>query len=91
MLLLAACGVAIAPTIVLAALTVFARELDVSAMGATWFLTAFMLACAVATPVTGRLSDQFGHRRLLVTGLALLLAGSVVAAVSPRWARTPES
>ncbi|MEV0307482.1 MFS transporter [Nonomuraea fuscirosea] len=81
-LLLAACGVAIAQTIVLAALTVFARELDVSATGATWLLTAFMLASAVATPVAGRLGDQFGHRCLLVTGLALLLAGSVVAAVS---------
>ena len=81
-LLLAAFGVALAQTIVLAALTVFARELDVSATGATWLLTAFMLASAVATPVAGRLGDLFGHRRVIVTGLALLLAGSVVAAVS---------
>ncbi|MEV0611747.1 MFS transporter [Nonomuraea sp. NPDC050404] len=81
-LLLAACGVAVAQTIVLAALTVFAGELDVSATGATWLLTAFMLASAVATPVAGRLGDQFGHRRVLLIGLALLLAGSVVAAVS---------
>ncbi|MFD5241816.1 MFS transporter [Streptomyces tendae] len=81
-LLLAAFGVALAQTIVLAALTVFARELDVAATGATWLLTAFMLASAVATPVAGRLGDLFGHRRVIVTGLALLLAGSVVAAVS---------
>ncbi|MDH6220921.1 MFS transporter [Streptomyces pseudovenezuelae] len=81
-LLLAAFGVALAQTIVLAALTVFARELDVSATGATWLLTAFMLASAVATPVAGRLGDLFGHRRVIVTGLALLLAGSVVSAVS---------
>ncbi|WP_157871609.1 MFS transporter, partial [Streptomyces aurantiacus] len=79
---LAAFGVAIAQTIVLAALAVYARELDVAATGATWLLTAFMLASAVATPVAGRLGDLIGHRRLLVTGLALLLAGSVVAAVS---------
>ena len=81
-LLLAASGVAIAQTIVLAVLAVFARELDVSATGATWLLTAFMLASAVATPVAGRLGDLFGHRRVIVTGLALLLAGSVMAAVS---------
>ncbi|MEW1721387.1 MFS transporter [Streptomyces sp. NPDC093109] len=81
-LLLAAFGVAIAQTIVLAALAVFARELDVSATGATWLLTAFMLASAVATPVAGRIGDLFGHRRVIVTGLALLLAGSLVAAVS---------
>ncbi|WP_326627548.1 MFS transporter [Nonomuraea fuscirosea] len=82
MLLLATCGVAVAQTIVLAVLPVFTRTLDVSATGATWLLTAFMLASAVATPVAGRLGDQFGHRRLLVIGLAFLLVGSVVAAVS---------
>ncbi|MET7641062.1 MFS transporter [Streptomyces sp. NPDC005438] len=80
-LLLAAFAVAIAQTIVLAALAVFARQLDVSATGATWLLTAFMLASAVATPVAGRLGDLFGHRRIIVTGLALLLVGSLVAAV----------
>ncbi|WP_078840620.1 MFS transporter [Streptomyces antioxidans] len=81
-LLLAAFGVAIAQTIVVAALAVFARELDTTATGATWLLTAFMLASAVATPVAGRLGDLFGHRRVIVTGLALLLTGSVVAASS---------
>jgi MFS family permease len=81
-LLLAAFAVALAQTIVLAALAVFARELDVSATGATWLLTAFMLASAIATPVAGRLGDLFGHRRVIATGLALLLAGSLVAAVS---------
>ncbi|MBD0843977.1 MFS transporter [Streptomyces sp. TRM68416] len=80
-LLLAAFGVALAQTIVLAALTVFARELDVAATGATWLLTAFMRASAVATPVAGRLGDLFGHRRVIVTGL-VLPAGSVVAALS---------
>ncbi|MEU5698943.1 MFS transporter [Streptomyces aurantiacus] len=88
-LLLAAFGVAIAQTIVLAALAVYARELDVAATGATWLLTAFMLASAVATPVAGRLGDLIGHRRLLVTGLALLLAGSVVAAVSTQLGSYP--
>lgn len=81
-LLLAAFGVALAQTIVLAALAVFARELDVAATAATWLLTAFMLASAVATPVAGRAGDLFGHRRVIVAGLVLLLAGSLVAAVS---------
>lgn len=81
-LLFATFGVAIAQTIVLAALPAFARELDVAATDATWLLTAFMLASAVATPVAGRLGDLYGHRRVIVTGLVLLLAGSVAAAVS---------
>ncbi|OEV07966.1 MFS transporter [Streptomyces nanshensis] len=82
MLLLAAFSVAIAQTIVLAALTAFARGLDVSTTAAAWLLTAFMLASAVATPVAGRIGDLFGHRRVILIGLVLLLAGSVAAAVS---------
>ncbi|MEV5842033.1 MFS transporter [Streptomyces sp. NPDC051985] len=81
-LLLAAFSVALAQTIVLAALAVFARDLDATAADATWLLTAFMLASAVATPLAGRLGDLFGHRHVIVAGLALLLVGSVVAAVS---------
>jgi MFS family permease len=88
-LLLAAFTVALAQTIVLAALAVFARDLDVSATAATWLLTAFMLASAVATPVAGRLGDLFGHRRVVVAGLLLLLAGSVVAAVATGLGSSP--
>ncbi|MER8029029.1 MFS transporter [Streptomyces bauhiniae] len=80
-LLVAAFAVAMAQTVVVAALAVFGRELGVSATGAAWLLTAFMLASAVATPVAGRLGDLFGHRRVLLAGLGLLLAGSVVAGV----------
>ncbi|MFJ7217621.1 MFS transporter [Amycolatopsis sp. NPDC098790] len=81
-LLTAAFAVALAQTVVVGVLASFARELRVDAVGAAWLLTAFMLASAVATPVAGRLGDQFGHHRVIVAGLLLLLAGSVVAAVS---------
>jgi EmrB/QacA subfamily drug resistance transporter len=81
-LLLAALAVAVSQTIVVAALPVFSRQLAVSATTATWLLTAFLLAVAVATPIAGRLGDLYGHRRVMVAGLSALAAGSVLAAIS---------
>lgn len=47
-----------------------------------WALTATLLASAVATPIVGRLGDMYGKRRMLLISLGLLVAGSVVAALS---------
>lgn len=81
-LLLATLGVAMSQTIVLAALPVFGRQMHVDATAATWLLTVFMLASAVATPIAGRLGDLHGHRRVMVAGLLVLAAGSLVAGIS---------
>jgi MFS family permease len=81
-LLLAALAVAVSQTIVVAVLPVFSRQLAVGTTAATWLLTAFMLAAAVATPIAGRLGDLYGHRRVIVAGLVALAAGSLLAAIS---------
>jgi MFS family permease len=47
-----------------------------------WVITATLLAGAVATPVVGRLGDMYGKRRMLLISLALLVSGSIVAALS---------
>ncbi|WP_284045681.1 MFS transporter [Paractinoplanes maris] len=51
-------------------------------LGVSWVLTSFLLASAVLTPILGRLGDHFGKRRMLLTVMALLTAGSVVAALA---------
>lgn len=56
--------------------------LDASPADTTWVITATLLASAVATPVVGRLGDMYGKRRMLLTSLGLLVAGSTVAALS---------
>ncbi|HEY0450818.1 MFS transporter [Actinophytocola sp.] len=56
--------------------------LSASAADASWVITATLLAAAVATPVVGRLGDMYGKRRMLLISLALLVAGSIVAALS---------
>ncbi|MFD4263679.1 MFS transporter [Streptomyces sp. NPDC058534] len=56
--------------------------LNASPSDASWVITATLLAAAVVTPIAGRLGDMFGKRRVLVVSLLVLVAGSVVCAVS---------
>ena len=60
-----------------------ALDMGVSVSSAQWTLTINLLAGAVATPVMGRLSDGPHKKRLLLVSLALILLGSVVAALAP--------
>ncbi len=48
-----------------------------------WVVTATLLAAAVMTPIAGRLGDMYGKRRIVAVLLALLVLGSVIAAVAP--------
>jgi MFS family permease len=57
-------------------------ELDVSVSTAQWMLTVNLLVGAVATPVMGRLSDGPHKKQVLVGALAIILVGSVVAAMA---------
>lgn len=47
-----------------------------------WVVTATLLAAAVSTPIAGRLGDMYGKRRILLALLAIMVIGSVVAALS---------
>ncbi|MEU0653681.1 MFS transporter [Streptomyces albogriseolus] len=58
------------------------QYLNASASDAAWSVTATLLAAAVATPVTGRLGDMYGKRRMLLLSMAMLVVGSVVAGFS---------
>ncbi|MFJ4625944.1 MFS transporter [Streptomyces sp. NPDC088847] len=58
------------------------KLLNSSPSDATWATTATLLAGAVANPVVGRLGDMYGKRRMLLLSLVLLIAGSVIGALS---------
>ncbi len=58
------------------------RLLGTTASNAAWVVTATLLASAVAMPVTGKLGDLYGKRRMLLILMIPLIAGSVVCAVS---------
>jgi EmrB/QacA subfamily drug resistance transporter len=48
-----------------------------------WVVTAYLVPATVTLPLYARLSDRFGRRDLLLVGMALFLAGSALAGVSP--------
>lgn len=58
------------------------RLLHTTASNASWAITVTLLVSAVCTPVTGRLGDLYGKRRLLLVSLALLVAGSIVCGLA---------
>ncbi|WNV88642.1 MFS transporter [Umezawaea sp. Da 62-37] len=57
-----------------------AVDYDVSLGSAQWSVTLTLLVGALASPVVGKLGDGPRRRQVLLTALAVLLAGSVLAA-----------
>ena len=58
------------------------RLLDTTAADASWVLTSTLLAAAISTPISGRLGDMYGKRRVMLALLAIMTLGSVLAALS---------
>ncbi|WP_449277022.1 MFS transporter [Leucobacter sp. GX24907] len=56
--------------------------LDASREETSWVVTSTLLVSAIATPISGRLGDMYGKRRVVVALLVGLIIGSVIAALS---------
>lgn len=48
----------------------------------SWVITAYMLTSTIAVPVAGKLSDIFGRRRMLMAGITIFVAGSMLCGTS---------
>jgi EmrB/QacA subfamily drug resistance transporter len=81
-LTLAGIAFALQQTMVIPALPTLQRDLHTTTTWVTWVLTVFLLVASVATPVLGKLGDQYGKERLLVISLALFFIGSIGAAAA---------
>ena len=81
-LTLAGIAFALQQTMVIPALPALQRELHTTTTWVTWVLTVFLLVASVATPILGKLGDQYGKERLLLMSLALFLVGSIGAAAA---------
>jgi EmrB/QacA subfamily drug resistance transporter len=81
-LTLAGIAFALQQTMVIPALPTLQRELNTTTTWVTWVLTVFLLVASVATPILGKLGDQYGKERVLVISLTLFLIGSIIAAFS---------
>ncbi|KFF95702.1 DSBA oxidoreductase [Streptomyces scabiei] len=48
----------------------------------SWVVTAYMLAATAATPLWGKLGDQFGRKRLFQTAIVIFLIGSALCGMA---------
>jgi EmrB/QacA subfamily drug resistance transporter len=51
--------------------------------GVEWIVSAYLLAVAVSLPITGWVSDRFGHKRVYLLALAAFTLASLACALSP--------
>lgn len=81
---LALCGtiVSLQQTMLLPLLPELPQLVGTSVGGASWMVTATLLAGAVATPVVSRMADMYGKRRVMLLMLAVVATGSLVGGVS---------
>ncbi|MEU3184077.1 MFS transporter [Streptomyces sp. NPDC006923] len=81
---LAFCGVVVAvmQTLVVPLLPHVPALTGATPTAASWLVTVTLLTGAICTPVLGRVGDMYGKRRVLLCSLGVLVAGSVLCAVS---------
>ncbi|MFD4633824.1 DHA2 family efflux MFS transporter permease subunit [Streptomyces sp. NPDC058284] len=48
----------------------------------SWVVTAYMLAATAATPLWGKLGDQYGRKKLFQTAIVLFLVGSALCGMA---------
>ncbi|MET7440901.1 MFS transporter, partial [Streptomyces sp. NPDC005568] len=73
---------AITQTLVTPLIAELPKILDTSASNSAWVITVTLLVAAVCVPVSGRLGDLVGKRRMLLACSIPLIAGSVVCALA---------
>ncbi|MFE3661086.1 DHA2 family efflux MFS transporter permease subunit [Streptomyces sp. NPDC059165] len=48
----------------------------------SWVVTAYILAATAATPLWGKLGDQYGRKKLFQTAIVIFLVGSVLCGIA---------
>src|SRR5919202_2067454 len=70
-------------SVVNVAVPAIGRELGGSLVAIQWTVTGYLLTAAALLLVAGALADRYGRRRVLVTGLSVMLLASVACAAAP--------
>ena len=73
-------------SVVNVAVPAIGRDLGASLVALQWTLTGYLLTAAALLLVSGALADRYGRRRVLLTGLVVMLLASVSCAVAPSFA-----
>ena len=79
------CGIVVAlmQTLVVPIIPQLPHLLNSTPADTSWAVTATLLAAAVITPISGRLGDMFGKKRMLLVSLAMVVLGSAICAIAP--------
>ena len=70
-------------TIVSISATTIQRDVHLTETGVQWLITAYALATAAFVALGGRLGDIFGHRQIVVIGVILFAASSLMCGLVP--------
>jgi EmrB/QacA subfamily drug resistance transporter len=81
-LALAGLAYSLQQTMVVPALPSLQEDFDTTTAWVTWVVTSFLLVSAVATPLLGKLGDQYGKERFLLVSIAIFFLGCVGAIVA---------
>ncbi len=71
--------------IISTALTIIYESFGVSPSWGAWSITLYTLGIAISVPIIGKLSDNYGRRRLFIIEIALFGLGSLLVALSPNF------
>lgn len=74
--------VAMTQTLVVPIVASLPTIFDAPASDTSWIITITLLVGAISTPVSGRLGDLYGKKRMILLSLAPLALGSAVCAVA---------
>ena len=81
--LLALLLAALDQTIVSTAGPAIQRDLRVAPSTYPWITTAYLVASTVMVPLYGKLSDLYGRKPILLVGVSIFLAGSLLCGLAP--------
>lgn len=70
-------------TAVATALVTIGRDLDAPFAWTSWTITIYALGMIISLPVAGRLSEQFGRKRVFVTAVGFFTLASSVSGMAP--------
>src|SRR5699024_5112764 len=71
--------------IISTALTIIYESFGVSPSWGAWSITLYTLGIAISVPIIGKLSDNYGRRRLFIIEIFLFGLGSLLVALSPNF------
>jgi len=71
--------------IISSALTTIYNSFGVSPTWGAWAVTIYTLGVAISVPIIGKLSDNYGRKRLFIIEILLFGIGSLFVAISPNF------